>query len=141
MLDSAKVMAREAVNRHYSYGGADNEIEDKGGLWGGGGNSIEGDDLRSSPPSSSSASRLSSLLAHVVRQARIVVGADRGTVFIVDEATQELVSEVAEGAGSFTIRVPFGQGIVGRVCETQNTLRIDDCYASQHFDQKKQGYY
>ena len=58
---------------------------------------------------------LDEMLAHVIDAARSVLRADRGTVFLYDEATDELCVKV--GTGVADIRLPSGSGDRGRVCE------------------------
>jgi putative ABC transport system ATP-binding protein len=60
-----------------------------------------------------------------------LLGADRATLFVVDEARGELWSKVVEKAGE--IRIPLGSGIAGRVAATGKPLNVVDAYADPLF--------
>ena len=70
-----------------------------------------------------------------------ILQAERTTIFIVDEARQELWSKVAQGhsteanagTGSPEIRLPIDQGIAGHVATTGQALNIPDAYADKRF--------
>jgi len=77
-----------------------------------------------------------------------VIGADRTTIYLLDEEKNELWSLVAKGYGNSTleIRIPVGQGIAGEVAQTKEVINIPyDFYddsrstASREWD-KKSGY-
>lgn len=83
---------------------------------------------------------LGELLELILKIARTEVGADRGTVFLVDPKHKELWSIVASGLDHQEIRVPLGQGVAGRVAETGETVNVEDAYSlpfhDHSFDQK-----
>ena len=83
---------------------------------------------------------LGELLELILKIARDEVGADRGTVFLVDNKHQELWSIVASGLDHQEIRVPLGKGVAGRVAQTGETVNVEDAYALDYhdhsFDQK-----
>ena len=83
---------------------------------------------------------LGELLELILKIARDEVGADRGTVFLVDGRHQELWSIVASGLDHQEIRVPLGKGVAGRVAQTGETVNVEDAYALDYhdhsFDQK-----
>ncbi len=83
---------------------------------------------------------LGELLELILKIARTEVGADRGTVFLVDNKHKELWSIVASGLDHQEIRVPLGKGVAGRVAETGETVNVDDAYSLEYhdhsFDQK-----
>ncbi len=86
---------------------------------------------------------LDELLGLILTAARSGVRADRGTVFLVSEDREELWSRVLSGDEKLEIRLPLGQGIAGAVGKTGDTIRIDDAYEDDRFDQswdKKTGY-
>jgi putative ABC transport system ATP-binding protein len=64
-----------------------------------------------------------------------ILGAERATLFLVDEARGELWSKVAqaEGARALEIRVPLGEGIAGHVARTGTVLNVPDAYAEPLF--------
>jgi len=78
---------------------------------------------------------LAELLELILKIAREEVGADRGSMFLVDNERRELWSIVATGLDHQEIRVPFGKGIAGRVAETGEAVNIPDAYEYPDFDQ------
>jgi sigma-B regulation protein RsbU (phosphoserine phosphatase) len=84
---------------------------------------------------------LAELLDLILKIARQEVKADRGSVFLVDNAHQQLWSIVASGLGDQEeIRIPFGTGVVGQVAQTGETINTDNAYTlpffESSFDQK-----
>ena len=83
---------------------------------------------------------LAELLELILKIARTEVHADRGSVFLVDRKRRELWSIVASGLDHQEIRVPFGQGVAGKVAETGETISVADAYTlpffERTFDQK-----
>lgn len=77
---------------------------------------------------------LEELLELVLKLAASEVGAERGTVFLVDAQARELWSLVALGLQQQEIRLPFGRGIAGHVAETGNILNVPDAYRHPLFD-------
>lgn len=84
---------------------------------------------------------LSQLLEQVVEAARDVLKADRGTVFLYDDQTEQLHSTVA--TGSKEIRFAATAGIAGQCAQTRSVINVPDCYADPRFNQeidRKTGY-
>ena len=84
---------------------------------------------------------LDTMLAEVVDAARQVLDADRGTVFLYDENSDELVVRVATKLG--TIRIPANKGIVGESALSRQLINVPDCYADERFNRdidKETGY-
>ena len=84
---------------------------------------------------------LDTMLAEVVDASRRVLNADRGTVFLYDSATDELVVRV--GTGLDQIRIPADKGIVGESAQTRTLINVPDCYADDRFNRdidKQSGY-
>lgn len=77
---------------------------------------------------------LDTMLTEVVDAARTVLNADRGTVFLYDEETQELVVRVATKLGS--IRIPAHKGIVGESLLSRHLINVPDCYADSRFNRE-----
>jgi len=77
---------------------------------------------------------LDTLLQKVMQKACEVLDADRATVFLVDEAKQELWSRVAKGKELSEIRFPLGAGIAGHVARTGETVNIADAYQDPRFN-------
>jgi adenylate cyclase len=65
-----------------------------------------------------------------------LLDAERGTLFLLDDARGELWSKVAttEGGPMFEIRIPRRSGIAGAVAESGESLNIPDAYEDPRFD-------
>jgi phosphoserine phosphatase len=84
---------------------------------------------------------LDTMLSEVVDAAREVLDADRATVFLYDEQSDELVVRV--GTGLDHIRIPANKGIVGESAQTRQIINVPDCYADARFNRaidKQTGY-
>lgn len=84
---------------------------------------------------------LDTMLTEVVDVSRNILDADRGTVFLYDENTDELVVRVATEMGS--IRIPADKGIVGECAQSKKLINVPDCYADDRFNRdidKQTGY-
>jgi sigma-B regulation protein RsbU (phosphoserine phosphatase) len=84
---------------------------------------------------------LDTMLSEVVDVSRNILDADRGTVFLYDEETDELVVRVATELGQ--IRIPADKGIVGESAQTRKLINVPDCYADSRFNRaidKETGY-
>jgi hypothetical protein len=72
----------------------------------------------------------------IVETAARLIGAERGSLFLLDEARNDLFSLVAQGVTSGQLRVPMGEGIVGTVAITGTPIIIDDPYADPRFNRR-----
>ncbi len=61
------------------------------------------------------------------------VGAERGTLYLVDGLTGELCSRVAHLPEMKEIRLPPGQGVAGHVAESGDISNLEDVGADDHF--------
>ncbi|MEX0693954.1 MAG: GAF domain-containing protein [Rhodospirillales bacterium] len=87
---------------------------------------------------------LGSLLAKVMSEATRMLSADRGTLFINDEKTNELFSRVAMGDSIGEIRLPNTAGIAGAVFSSAKSVNIPYAYADLRFNpsfDKQTGYF
>ena len=75
---------------------------------------------------------LTTMLGEVVAAAKQVLRAERGSVWLYDPATNELVLEVATGIRP--VRVPSGSGLVGACARERRIINVPDCYADARFD-------
>ncbi len=80
------------------------------------------------------AETLDELLRYIVEVSSQQTGAERGTLFLNDEKTNELYSRVAQGVGFREIRLPNDTGIAGHVFHTGKGLIIDDAYNDARFN-------
>lgn len=86
---------------------------------------------------------LDDMLHALVEMATKEVGAERGTLFLSDEATGELYSRVALGNLEQEIRIPNNAGVAGYVFSTDQSVIVHDAYADSRFDSmidKQTGY-
>ncbi len=83
------------------------------------------------------------LLILIMEEVTSLVGAERGTLYIVDEEKGEIWSKIAQKAEIKEIRLKIGVGISGYVAKTGETINIKDAYRDKRFDpstDKKTGY-
>jgi adenylate cyclase len=87
---------------------------------------------------------LGTLLAKVMAEATRMLSADRSTLFMNDDKTNELFSRVAMGDGIGEIRLPNSAGIAGAVFISGETINIPYAYADLRFNpafDKQTGYF
>ncbi len=77
---------------------------------------------------------LDALLQRVMAEATRMLRAERSTLFLVDERTDELVARVAEGDSVGEIRFPATAGIAGAVFSTGQSINIPHAYADLRFN-------
>lgn len=88
--------------------------------------------------------KLGSLLQRVMGEATRLLNAERSTLFLNDEETKELWSEVGQGLQSMQIRLPNHQGIAGAVFTSGKSINIPYAYADLRFNpafDKKTGFF
>ncbi|MEH1904603.1 MAG: GAF domain-containing protein [Nostoc sp.] len=89
---------------------------------------------------------LEATLQIVMEQARILMQADRSTLFLYRKEMSELwtkVAAAADGTNLIEIRIPTNRGIAGYVASTGEALNISDAYKDPRFDpttDRKTGY-
>ncbi len=87
---------------------------------------------------------LDKLLAKVMSEATRMLKAERSTLFLNDEKSNELFSRIAMGAGVNEIRLPNHLGIAGAVFTSGTTINIPHAYADLRFNpafDKQTGYF
>jgi adenylate cyclase len=77
---------------------------------------------------------LGSLLQKVMSEATRMLNAERATLFLNDEKTNELFSKVGLGLAATEIRLPNHLGIAGTVFTTRQTVNIPYAYADLRFN-------
>lgn len=88
--------------------------------------------------------KLGSLLQRVMGEATRLLNAERSTLFLNDEKTAELWSEVGQGLESVQIRLPNHLGIAGAVFTSGKAINIPYAYADLRFNpafDKKTGFF
>ena len=78
--------------------------------------------------------KLGSLLQKVMGEATRLLNAERSTLFLNDEKTGQLWSEVGQGLESMQIRLPNHVGIAGAVFTTAKSINIPYAYADLRFN-------
>lgn len=77
---------------------------------------------------------LGELLEMILDRISEVMEADRSTLYLLDEETDELWSKVAQGDDVVEIRLRPGEGLAGAVASTGKPLNIKDAYQDVRFD-------
>jgi adenylate cyclase len=88
--------------------------------------------------------KLGSLLQKVMGEATRMLNAERSTLFLNDEKTNQLWSEVGQGLESMQIRLPNHVGIAGAVFTSGKSINIPYAYADLRFNpafDKKTGFF
>jgi adenylate cyclase len=86
---------------------------------------------------------LGNLLLKIMNTTKILLSADRCTLFMYDDKTDELWARATEGSETKDLRFPSQLGIAGSVFTTGETINIPDAYADRRFNQeidRKTGY-
>lgn len=87
---------------------------------------------------------LGAILQKVMSQATKMLNSERSTLFLNDEKTNELFSQVGEGLGAEQIRFPNHMGIAGTVFQSRESVNIPHAYADLRFNpavDKKTGFF
>jgi signal transduction histidine kinase/putative methionine-R-sulfoxide reductase with GAF domain len=77
---------------------------------------------------------LDDLLELILGKLTELVQADRATLYLLDEANDELVSRMVVGEQVRSIRMKVGHGIAGTVAATGRALRVRDAYSDPRFE-------
>ena len=77
---------------------------------------------------------LDALLRRILDLAADTIGAERGAIFVRDDATGDLISHHFHGDEVERIVVKAGRGIAGHVASTGQAVRLEDAYADPRFD-------
>jgi signal transduction histidine kinase/putative methionine-R-sulfoxide reductase with GAF domain len=77
---------------------------------------------------------LDQLLELILQKLTEALEADRATLYLLDEGSEELVSRIAQGPGVRSIRMKAGQGLAGYVARTGRPLHVRDAYADPRFN-------
>ncbi len=77
---------------------------------------------------------LDALLQRVMAEATRMLRAERSTLFLLDERTDELFARVAEGDSVGEIRFPATEGIAGTVFSSGESINIAHAYADLRFN-------
>ena len=79
---------------------------------------------------------LEALLRRIVQVTSQIIRADRSSLFLYDEKTDELWSMVAEGVESKEIRFPSSAGLAGDSFTRQAPINVTDAYSDTRFNQQ-----
>ena len=82
----------------------------------------------------SSELELSPFLRKIIATITKMLHVERSTLFLYDEKTDELYTEVGEGLDAFEIRMPAATGIAGAVFRSSQLIRLDDPYSDPRFN-------
>src|SRR5262245_54541864 len=79
--------------------------------------------------------RLDDLLSTIIGKTAEVLDAERATLFLYDEARDQLWSKTADQLEIREIRFPVGVGIAGDVARTRTVANVTNAYADPRFNQ------
>ena len=79
---------------------------------------------------------LDDLLELILGRLTELVEADRATLYLLDEATGDLVSRVVVGQKVRSIRIKVGRGIAGAVAQSGAAVRVRDVYEDPRFERE-----
>jgi HD-GYP domain-containing protein (c-di-GMP phosphodiesterase class II) len=85
---------------------------------------------------------LKPLVQEVMRQASMLVSADRSTLWLYDPDRDDIFTYLGEGL-AMEVRLPLGKGVAGTAALHRETILVNDAYASPYFDpetDKRSGY-
>ena len=77
---------------------------------------------------------LDALIIKIVNKTTEILGAERSTLFMVDEELDELWSKEAVGEETAEIRFPRNMGLAGYTAETGEVINIKDAYEDPRFN-------
>jgi signal transduction histidine kinase/putative methionine-R-sulfoxide reductase with GAF domain len=77
---------------------------------------------------------LDQLLELILSKITEALEAERATLYLLDEAKDELVSRIAQGEEVRSIRLKVGHGIAGHVARTGKPLHVKDAYKDARFN-------
>jgi serine/threonine protein kinase len=72
----------------------------------------------------------------ILKTATSETDAERGTIFLREPGSDELVSQILEGGSVSPIRVRVGTGIAGTVAQTGQVIHTVDAYRDARFDKR-----
>ncbi len=72
----------------------------------------------------------------ILKTATSETNAERGTIFLREPGTDELVSQILEGGSVEPIRLKIGRGVAGHVAETGALVNTADAYRDPRFHSK-----
>lgn len=79
---------------------------------------------------------LDDLLELILGRITELLEADRATLYLLDEAKDELISRIVVGGEVRSIRMKLGHGIAGLVAERGEPIRVDDAYRDPRFERE-----
>ena len=82
----------------------------------------------------SSELELAPFLRKIISTITKMLNAERSTLYLYDEKTDELYTEVGEGLDALEIRMPTTMGIAGTVFRSSQPIRLSDPYSDPRFN-------
>lgn len=79
---------------------------------------------------------LDDLLELILAKLTELVEADRATLYLLDDARDELVSKLVAGQEVRSIRMKVGHGIAGLVAQSGEAIRVEDAYKDPRFERE-----
>jgi signal transduction histidine kinase len=79
---------------------------------------------------------LDDLLELILGRITELLEADRATLYLLDDAKDELISRIVVGGEVRSIRMKVGHGIAGLVAQRGEPMRVDDAYRDPRFERE-----
>lgn len=79
---------------------------------------------------------LDQILELILAKITEALDADRATLYLLDEAKDELVSRIVQGEEVHAIHLKVGEGIAGHVARTGQAVHVKDAYADSRFSRE-----
>ena len=79
---------------------------------------------------------LDDLLELILGKLTELLEADRSTLYLLDEASEDLISRIVIGQQVRSIRLKVGHGIAGTVAQTGRPIRIKNAYEDSRFERE-----
>lgn len=79
---------------------------------------------------------LDDLLELILGKVTELLEADRATLYLLDDANNELVSRIVVGQNVRSIRLKVGHGVAGKVAQTGKPFRLRDAYQEPSFERQ-----
>jgi GAF domain-containing protein len=79
---------------------------------------------------------VSDLNRKIMEHATILTGADKASIFLLDEQNQLLYSAIFDSSSGKRLSFSVQKGIAGYVARTGETIRLDDVYLDSRFNQE-----
>lgn len=78
--------------------------------------------------------RLDELLEFIMDRIRLIMNAERATLYLLEEDGEHLTTRIVDGAQTTEVRLAIGEGIAGWVARHGSSINVRDAYRDPRFD-------